>query len=429
MDSHGVGGSNNLVLSLNDDDGITFSADTVGLETSDDSVNGAVGLFKRRKDDGLASLHVSVGLTGDLFACGQDSDRSSGTELGNLLGGGTGFGAHNDGLGTNVNGGLDSRRGDGFTGGELSELLEGGVTDGGVKVVVVDGTFGFDAGLGHDLNGGGRVFSVGGFSGKHNGIGSVKNGVGDIGTLSTGRARVSNHGFEHLGGSDNRLSDDVSLSDHHLLGKEDLLRRNFHTKITTGNHDTISDSQDIVVVFKTFLVLDLADNLDSLVLRSEDFTDLEDITGLTDERSSNEINLVGDTPLDNIGNILFGQGRKVDNNSGQVHVLALTNGGIVQDLTGDFSLFGVAGEDLQDQRSVGNQDLLSRVDRSGKFTVGAGKLGVVSQERVVGGEDKSLSLGQFDLLGSVGEETGSDFRSLGIEKDTWISKITKFDFN
>ncbi len=202
------------------------------------------------------------------------------------------------------------------------------------------------------------------------------------------------------------------------MGEEDLLRRDFHTKITTGNHDTISDGQNVIVVFDTFLVLDLADDLDSLVFRSKNFTDFEDITGLTDEGSGDEINLVGDTPFDNVGNILLGQSRKVDNNSGQVHVLALTEGGVVHDLTGDFLVCGVARDDLQDQRSVGNQDGLSRGDGSGQFTVRASKLGVVSQKFVVGGKDKSLSLGQVNLLGSVGEESGSDFRSLGIKKDT-----------
>ena len=418
LDSHRVGGSNNLVLSLDNDDGVTFLADTIGLEFSDGRVNGTIRFFQGRNDDGIASPHVSVRLTGDLFACGQDSDRSSGTELGNLLGGGTGFGAHNNGLGTNINGGLDGRGGDRLTGGKSSELFESGVADGGVEGIVVDGRFGFNAGFGHNLDGSGRVFSVGGLSGKHNGVGSVKNGVGDIGTLGTGRTRVSNHGFEHLCGSDNRLPDDISLSDHHLLGKKDLLRRDFHTKITTGNHDTVSDGQNLIVVFDTFLVLDLANDLDSLVFRSKNFTDFEDITGFTDEGSGDEINLVGDTPVDNVGNILLGQSRKVDNNSGQVHVLALTEGGVVHDLTGDFLVCGVAGDDLQDQRSVGNQDGLSRGDGSGQFSVRASKLGVVSQEFVVGSKDKSLSLGQVNLLGSVGEESGSDFRSLGIKKDT-----------
>ena len=417
LDSHRVGGSNNLVLSLNNNDGITFLANTISLEARDNRVNSTIRFFQRRNNDRLASLHVSVSLTSDLFACSQDSDRSSGTELGNLLRGSTGFGAHDDGLGTNINGGLDSRGGDRLAGGKGSELFESGVSDSGVKGIVVDGRFGFDTGLGHDLDGGGGVFSVGGFSRKHNGVGSVKNGVGDIGTLGAGRTRISNHGFEHLRGSDNGLSDNVSLSDHHLLGKENLFRRNFHTEITTGNHDTIGDIQDFVVVFKTFLVLDLADNLDSLVFWSEDFTNLEDITSLANEGGGDEINFVGDTPLDNILNVLFGQSRKIDNDSGQVHVLALTEGGVVHDFTGDFILFGVAGDDLQDQRSVSNQDGLSGVDGSGQFSVGAGKLGVVSQKRVVSGKDKSLTLGQFNLLGAVGEETGSDFGSLGIEQD------------
>ncbi len=180
LDSHRVGGSNNLVLSLDNDDGVAFHADTIGLESSDGRVNGSIRFFQGRNGDGITSPHVSVRLTGDLFTCGQDSNRSSGTELGNLLGGGTGFRAHNDGLGTNINGGLDGRGGDRLTGGKVSELFESGVADGGVEGIVVDRRFGFNAGFGHNLDGSGRIFSVGGLSGKHNGVGSVKNGVGDI---------------------------------------------------------------------------------------------------------------------------------------------------------------------------------------------------------------------------------------------------------
>mmetsp|Transcript_2739 Transcript_2739/g.6542 ORF Transcript_2739/g.6542 Transcript_2739/m.6542 type:complete len:522 (-) Transcript_2739:100-1665(-) len=417
LDSHGVGGSNDLVGTLNNDNSISGSADSFGDESSNAVADVDIGFFNGGNDGGLASLHVSERLASDLFGGGKHCDGSSGTELGNLLGSGTGFGADNNGLGTDINGGLDGRRSDRFGSREASEFVEGGVADGSVKGVVIDGSFGFDAGFSHDGNSGLGVFSVGGFSGKHDGIGSVKNGVGDIGTLGTGRARVCDHGFEHLRGGDNGFSDDVGLSDHHLLGQENLLGRDLHTKISTGDHDTIGDLQDFVIVFETFLVLDLADDLDSLVLGSKDFTNLENIGSLAHEGGSDEIDFIGDTPFGNVGNILLGQSGEVDDNTGQVHVLALTNGGVVHDLAGNFSLLDITRDDLQDQGSIGNQDGLSRRDRSGQFAVRAGKLGVVTLELVVGSEDESLSLYEFNLL-ALGKETGSDFGSLGVEQDT-----------
>mmetsp|Transcript_23913 Transcript_23913/g.52308 ORF Transcript_23913/g.52308 Transcript_23913/m.52308 type:complete len:228 (+) Transcript_23913:54-737(+) len=193
LDSHGVGGSNNSVTSLDNDNSVSGLADSIGNEFSNARVDGLIRFFNGRNHNSLASLHVSKCLTGDLLASGKNGDGSSGSELGNLLSGGTGFGTDDNGLGFNINGGLYGRGSNGLGSGELSELVEGRVADCGVKSVVVDGDFGFDTGFGHDGDGGFWVVSVGGFTGKHDGIGSVEDGVGDIGTFSTGRARVGDH--------------------------------------------------------------------------------------------------------------------------------------------------------------------------------------------------------------------------------------------
>ena len=79
------------------------------------------------------------------------------------------------------------------------------------------------------------------------------------------------------------LSLKVALLDHPFLGDEDLLGRNLHTKVTTGNHDTIASFEDSVEVVKTSLVLNLGDDLDVGTTGSEDTTDKLNVFGGLDE--------------------------------------------------------------------------------------------------------------------------------------------------
>jgi len=254
-------------------------------------------------------------------------------------------------------------------------------------------------------------------SGKHDTVSSIQDGVSDIRALGTGRTWVGNHRLKHLGGSDNWLSGDVGLADHHLLGEENLLWWDLHTKVTTSNHDTISDLKDLIVVVKTFLVLNLADNLDVLVIRSKDLSDHGNIRSLTDEGRRNEVDLIRNSPLKNILDILRSESWEVDNDSREVHVLTLTDVGVILDTSRNFAGADVARKDSQDKGSIGNKDLLTRGDRRWKGCVRASNLLAVSLERVVCGEDKSLALDELDLVGSV-EETRADLRSLGVEENS-----------
>jgi hypothetical protein len=261
------------------------------------------------------------------------------------------------------------------------------------------------------------VLTSSSLSGKHDTVSSIQDGVGDIGALGTGRTRVGDHGLKHLGGSDNVLSSNVGLADHHLLGKEDLFRWDLHTEVTTGDHDGVSGLEDLIVVLKTLQVLNLADNLDVLsTILSEELTQVANIGTLTDEGSSDKINVVLNTELNNVVHVLLGKGGQVNDDSREVHVLALSDGGVVLNTASAFSSGNVARKDGQNEGTVGAKDLLSRGDRLWKSWVRACKLGGVSLERVVGGKDEGLSLDKVDLL-SLGKETGADLRSLGIQKN------------
>ena len=180
---------------------------------------------------------------------------------------------------------------------------------------------------------------------------------------------------------------------------------------------SIGDIEDGVVVLQTFDVLDLTDNLDSLSFLSEDVTDLKDIRGLSHERGGDEVDLVGDTPILDVVDILVGECGEVHNNSWQVHVLALANAGVVFDAARNLTRGLINGEDGKDKTSISDKDLLSNGDRSAEGLVGTGELLAVSLVVVVGGENEGFSLDQLDLLGSIGKKSGSDFGSLGIQQD------------
>lgn len=83
--------------------------------------------------------------------------------------------------------------------------------------------------------------------------------------------------LEHLSGTDDWLSGDVALGNHHLLSHEDLRGRDLNTEISSSNHDTIGLLQDLVKVLNTLLVLNLGNDLDVGTFGTEDLSDLLDI--------------------------------------------------------------------------------------------------------------------------------------------------------
>jgi hypothetical protein len=127
--------------------------------------------------------------------------------------------------------------------------------------------------------------------------------------------------LKHLSGDNYWLSDNVALCNHHLLGKEDLAGRNFDTKITTSDHDTISLLQNLVEVGDTLFVLNLDDDLDVGTVRAKDSTDVLDVLTATNERSKDHVDTVLDTKQ-KILLVFLRESREVDISLGQVNTLA-----------------------------------------------------------------------------------------------------------
>ena len=327
------------------------------------------GVGDRASEDGAARAVLRY-QSGELARVGEDDDEVDLTVVNGTNGSGS----------------------DGFSGGNWGRGERSHVSE---ESLVVNGSLCFTADSGHDSDGLEGVGSVSTLTGEHDAISSIEDGVSDIRSFGTGGTRSADHGLEHLGGGNNGLSGKVGLLDHPFLGNENLLWGNFHTKITTGDHDTVSGLKDFVVVVKTFLVLNLGDNLDVSSSGSEYVTDGFDILSLSNERGGNHINTMLEAEVNKIILILFSESGEVDNSSGQVHVLSLSEGAVVLN-----SALNSIFEELSDgasKRSISNVHGGSDVDGGGERLIRASNLLRVSLEIVISGDFEGLSSNEADF--------------------------------
>ena len=115
--------------------------------------------------------------------------------------------------------------------------------------------------LGHCLHRLHRVFSRGGFAGKHDTGSAVIDGVGHIGDLGTGRTGILDHGFQHLRGGDDPLAHHPADPGQLLLDRGNLHIGNLHTQIAPGDHDAAADGANILHIVHTGLVFNFCHDL------------------------------------------------------------------------------------------------------------------------------------------------------------------------
>ncbi|GBE58879.1 hypothetical protein BOVATA_003720 [Babesia ovata] len=355
-----------------------------------------------------ADAHV----LGDVLLGGESDHGAGGFAARNVVGQATVSGEAEDGSCLDLHG-------DQSGGAGKSLLLREGFARGGNGVgellAAGDTVFGLEAELGHDLDTVHRVLAAGGFARKHDTVSTVQNSVDDIGRLSPGRPGVVDHGLEHLGGGDDGLGGFVALPDHVFLRDADLLDRDFHTEVTPGNHDTIGFGEDGVEVAQTLHVLDLGDDLDVLAGFAQHAPALFDVVSGLSEGQGDEVEVVGDGELLDVVDVLLAEDGKVNLDTGEVHVLLLADGGVVENLDDD--VVAELLHDLTGEATVGNEDPAANLHGLSELGVRARNALVVALVGVVGGDLKGLAVHEVDGLVLL-EETGSDLRSLGVEHKT-----------
>ena len=251
---------------------------------------------------------VKVSVAGGGSVTGDHEDWADWSVLGQETSRLAGSREDKNGSSVQVEGRADSRHGTGLDSGDwaldsAAHLLK--VAD------VWDSGLGLQAGTVHGSDGLHWVRSLGSLSGKHDTVGSITNSVANIGNLSTGGTWVADHGLQHLGGTDDWLSGDVTHGNHLLLGNVDLLVWDLNAKITTSDHDTISLLEDVGEVVKTLSVLNLGNDLDVLALLAENLANGADVSTGADERGKDHVDVVLNTELE-VGLVLLRESWEID---------------------------------------------------------------------------------------------------------------------
>mmetsp|Transcript_13826 Transcript_13826/g.30030 ORF Transcript_13826/g.30030 Transcript_13826/m.30030 type:complete len:526 (+) Transcript_13826:423-2000(+) len=373
-------------------------------------------ILERINDVGVATLQRAEALASDLFAGCEDGDRHARAELGHVARGGTGLRVHDNALGPHVDGGLHGRRRQRLRRRELVPPPHR-VAYALVQHAEVDRALGLRARPRHDLHGLSEVRSVGRLPRKHDCVRAVVARVGDVGALRAGGTGVYNHGLQHLCGGDDRLPRDVRLADHVLLCEEDLLGRDLHAQIAASDHDAVRHAEDVLVVVKSFLVLDLGNDFDAApAVFREDFADVRHVRGFTHERRRDEIDTVLDAPIDDVIDILLSQSGQIDHHPRKIHIFAFPECGVIFDARHDLTSGLIARNDCEHKTPVGDENRLACFHARRKLLVRASQLLVVSLETVVVREGESFAFGKGDRFGSVGEESGANFRTFRIQQ-------------
>lgn len=373
---------------------------------------GRVGSSGLVVDEGV-DASVQMGESSGLCVSSHHKNGTVGSILGTQSGGGSRCGQHNNSSGLLLERsrhGGDSNGLDGLGGSDSqgSHLIE--------QRSIGNGLLGNQTGLVHHLDGLNGVGSLGRLTRQHDTVSTIKDGVTDIRDLGSGGSGVVGHGIEHLGGTDDGLSGQVTLGDQLLLGNENLGGGDLDTQVSSGNHDTVGLLQNLVKVVDTLLVLNLGDDLDALALLAEHVSDGLDVVGGSDERGKDHVDTVLNTKLE-IGLVLLGQSGEIDIGAREVDTLSRRDLTVVESL----DLEGLAVnllENLEGQNTVVNEDDLANVNLLDNVGVVNVHDLIVALVLVlgVGGEEHDMAGLDVPVLVVLGD-TGSDLGALGVESN------------
>lgn len=371
--AQGVGVTHTTLPALNNHDGVAGGQNLELKGVVDSPLDAAIHILLpvdlREVRLGLGEqerVHATVQM-GESRSCGgsrHHEDGAHGSVLGQHAGRLSGGRQDDDTTGTKVQRGTDSGHGarlDGADGSldQSAQLLEVGD--------VGDGVLSLETSLVHLLDGLGGVVTLGRLAGKHDTVSSVSDGVTDIADLGTSGTGVLDHGLEHLGGADDGLASKVAHGDELLLGSKHLGGGNLDTKVTTGNHDTVSLLENLLEVVKSLSVLNLGDDLDVLALVTENLTDISDVLGAADERGKDHVDTVLDTKSE-IGLVLLGKSGQVDISVGKVDTLLGADGAVVSGLDLD-GLLVLNAENVKGKDTVVDVDNTARLNDLGDVLV------------------------------------------------------------
>ena len=271
--------------------------------------------------------------------------------------------------------------------------------------------------ISHDLGHGAhdvlRVDTHGSLTREHNGVSAIENGVSHVGSLCTSRAQVGNHGIQHLGSHDDRLSVLASNLDSALLEQRHALQRHLNAEVATGNHDGIECQHDGLERVYCLRLFQLGNDRNAATLFVHNLVDLIHICWGADEGQCHEVNAEIQSEAQ-VSDILFRQRRHRDIHTREGNALIIGNWATFGDLTDD-----VVAVDF-----LTNNGNLAVVDQQAVTWLG------VLRQALVGGGDAVM--GAFDivhgnaddlavipLLLAVDKAAKANLRALEVRQDTY----------
>lgn len=159
-----------------------------------------------------------------------------------------------------------------------------------------------------------------------------------------------------MGRANDGLASHIAFGDYHLLGQEHLTSGDLNTQITSGDHDTIGHSKNLVKVLKALFIFNLDDDFYIGTFRAKDFTDFFDVLSASDEGREDHIDAILNTELE-ILLVLFAEGWKIDRSFGKVNTLARREIPVINGA--DFDRGAIDGEDEERKNAIVDIDELA----------------------------------------------------------------------
>ena len=191
----------------------------------------------------------------------------------------------------------------------------GGVDDRAVELVLLGAA---DDPV-HHLHRIDRIAAGGRFRRKHDGVGAVVDGGRHVGGFGPRRRRGADHAVEHLGRDDDRLDRKAAGADQLLLAAGDFLVRDLDAEVAARDHDGVGQADDVLDLVESRRLFDLRDEAGAVADQAARF---DQVAGLLHEGQGDPI----DAKLQaegEVGAVLGGERRQVENRAGQVDALAV----------------------------------------------------------------------------------------------------------
>ena len=175
----------------------------------------------------------------------------------------------------------------------------------------------------HCLNCLHRIFAGSRLAGQHHAGCSVIDSICHVRNLSTGGSGILDHGLQHFSSGNNALTHHAADPGQLLLDRGNLHIRNFHTQITTGNHNAATVLADLHDVIHTGTVLNLCNHFNiAAAVFIQQLADIQHILLCRNERSRHKVHTLLNAK-DDILLILLTQVRTGHDLVGEGHTLAV----------------------------------------------------------------------------------------------------------